>query len=610
MRKRHNFVRGSVIGVFLVAIAVYEGLETSWQAALAPPWNTLDVFILASVGLLAYLVVERYLQLVEERAVLRQRLATSVQELDETRDRQNTVLRISQMFLEAGDEDDVVELTIRLARELLGARGASFVPLDDNARPLEAKSQGDMPFTEASAWLEYLASPGVREACAACQEKEHLTHTCPLLKGSFENTAGVYCIPLRREGQDFGILNLFMPAQIDLEPDAQSLLRILVDEATVALESVRMRQRAMTTLQQLQSLRARTDLNGLLKDLMSSLRDTLEADFVLVYLRDQVAPEESRFSIGIEPPEDARHLIDGVLQSVITSRQPVLLENAAAGQASAAGVRAILAAPLLAQELAADGSALGVILAASQRLRAFNQRQLSILQLIAGQIALIVQNVRLVAQLEYKTMIEERMRLAREIHDGLAQTLGFLKLKTAQMRAFLEQGEDELLREAVNLSYNVLEEAYQDARQAIDGLRVSSKEGFGEWLQQTVEEFQEYTGAQVSLSELELLVDLPPEVGAQLIRVIQEALSNVRKHAHAQRVTISCRRTEAEIFIEIVDSGSGFNVEDVRGPSQHGLRGMRERAELIGADLQVISQPEHGATVRLRLPVQEKERLP
>jgi two-component system nitrate/nitrite sensor histidine kinase NarX len=557
-----------------------------------------------------YLFVERYLRLVEERADMRQRLGVSERELVEARTRQSTVLRISQMFLEAGDEDEVVELTIRLACELLGARAASFVPLDENAQPMEAKSQGDMPFTEASTWLEYLASPGVREACAACQQQEQLIHTCPLLKGSFENTAGVYCIPLRREGQELGILNLFLPSESDLEPEAGSLLRILVDEATIALESVRMRQRAMTTLQQLQSLRARTDLNGLLKDLMASLQDTLEADFVLVFIRDSETPEASRFSIGSEPPENTRHLIDGVLQSVMTSREPVLLENVAGGLAPSGGVRAILAAPLLVQELSAKGTSLGAILASSQRTRAFNQRQLSILQLIAGQIALIVQNVRLVAQLEYKTVIEERMRLAREIHDGLAQTLGFLKLKTAQMRTFMEQGEHELLREAVEQSYNVLDEAYQDARQAIDGLRVSSKEGFAEWLQQTVDEFMEYTGAEVSVCEPGVLMDLPPEVSAQLIRIIQEALSNVRKHAHAQRVDISCHRTAEAILIEISDSGRGFNVEDVPGPSQHGLRGMRERAELIGAELQVISQPEHGTSVRLRLPLQEKERLP
>jgi len=231
------------------------------------------------------------------------------------------------------------------------------------------------------------------------------------------------------------------------------------------------------------------------------------------------------------------------------------------------------------------------------------------LQMIAGQVSLVVQNVRLLAQLEYKTMIEERMRLAREIHDGLAQTLGFLKLKTAQMRAYLEQGEADLLQEAVDTCYSVLAEAYQDARQAIDGLRISSKEGFGEWLQQTVDEFQGYTGMIVDVCDSEIVAGLLPEVQAQLIRIVQEALSNVRKHAKARQVEIDCQRLGASIIMEIHDDGEGFNVEDVPGPSQHGLRGMRERAELIGADFQVVSQPNQGTTVRISLPLQEREKL-
>jgi two-component system nitrate/nitrite sensor histidine kinase NarX len=183
----------------------------------------------------------------------------------------------------------------------------------------------------------------------------------------------------------------------------------------------------------------------------------------------------------------------------------------------------------------------GVILAASRHARAFSQRQLSILQMIAGQVSLVVQNVRLVAQLEYKTMIEERMRLAREIHDGLAQTLGFLKLKAAQMRGFLEHGDDKLLREAVETTYEVLSEAYLDARQAIDGLRLTSRESFDGWLHQTADEFREYTGMVVVVCDPEFAASLSPEVQAQLIRIVQEALSNVRKHSGAQNVNITCR---------------------------------------------------------------------
>jgi signal transduction histidine kinase len=97
--------------------------------------------------------------------------------------------------------------------------------------------------------------------------------------------------------------------------------------------------------------------------------------------------------------------------------------------------------------------------------------------------------------------------------------------------------------------------------------------------------------------------DLAPEVQAQLIRIVQEALSNTRKHAEAQQVWVSCHTVSGELVLEIRDDGRGFSPEDVPGPSRHGMRGMRERAELIGAEFQVISRPQEGTTVRLRLPM-------
>jgi two-component system, NarL family, nitrate/nitrite sensor histidine kinase NarX len=95
-------------------------------------------------------------------------------------------------------------------------------------------------------------------------------------------------------------------------------------------------------------------------------------------------------------------------------------------------------------------------------------------------------------------------------------------------------------------------------------------------------------------------------VYAQLIRIVQEALSNVRKHARAQRVWISLRHWNRDLILEIGDDGEGFTPEDVPELTRYGLRGMRERAEFIGADFQIISQPRQGTLVRLRLPLYEE----
>jgi two-component system nitrate/nitrite sensor histidine kinase NarX len=208
------------------------------------------------------------------------------------------------------------------------------------------------------------------------------------------------------------------------------------------------------------------------------------------------------------------------------------------------------------------------------------------------------------AELEFQSMIQERARLAREIHDGLAQTIGYLKLQASQLRGMLKRGDLERAKQAVDLYYATLSEAYQDARQAIDGLRISPDEcGIIGWLQQTSDEFAELSGLMVRTDFAPVDSVVAPEVQAQLVRIMQEALSNVRKHANAQHVWVDCKETQDDLLLEVRDDGLGFSPEDVSSASRYGLRSMRERADLIGADFQVISRPHEGTIVRLRLPV-------
>ena len=288
----------------------------------------------------------------------------------------------------------------------------------------------------------------------------------------------------------------------------------------------------------------------------------------------------------------------------MTSGEPVLLGDLAgdpAGDpASRPELKSLLAAPLLSPERAV----LGAILVGNRRASGFQPRQLALLQTIAGQVALVVQNASLMAELEYQTMLQERARLAREIHDGLAQTIGFLKLQAAQLRTQLDSGDAARARQSADLFYTTLSEAYQDARQAIDGLRVSPDEcGLTGWLHQIASEFQDLSGLPVHLEESSVEAQVSPEVQAQLIRIVQEALSNVRKHARAREVWLALRQTNGDLVLEVRDDGEGFTPQDITNASRHGLRSMRERAELIGADFQVISRPQQGATVRVRLPV-------
>jgi two-component system nitrate/nitrite sensor histidine kinase NarX len=223
----------------------------------------------------------------------------------------------------------------------------------------------------------------------------------------------------------------------------------------------------------------------------------------------------------------------------------------------------------------------------------------------------MIENERLNMKLEYTLVIQERTRLAREIHDGLAQMLAYLKLQASQMQSALTQGDHARMARLLHESRQALAEAYNETRQAIDNLRVNPDEGLVSWLKQTAEEFEKNAQVKVITLLPENGLDLLPEIQAQMIRITQEALNNVRKHAQASEVRITLRELEAgalresgDWILEIADNGRGFEPEDVPAAARYGLRGMRERAELIGAEFQIASQPGRGALVRVFMPAQ------
>jgi signal transduction histidine kinase len=223
----------------------------------------------------------------------------------------------------------------------------------------------------------------------------------------------------------------------------------------------------------------------------------------------------------------------------------------------------------------------------------------------------LIQNSRFTLQVEYQAVVDERTRLAREIHDGLAQTLAFLKLQAAQMQNYLVRGELEKLTTLLNANYRTLSDAYIDARQAIDDLRRVSEIGFKETVNQIVRDFEKTGNFKIFVSVDEFPAEYPEDLLAQIFRIVQEALSNIRRHAQARKIEVVGKVDGISYLIEIRDDGKGFNPIKWRevGETHYGLRGMHERAESIGAELQIISQPGQGTIVTVRIPITQKEAM-
>lgn len=200
-----------------------------------------------------------------------------------------------------------------------------------------------------------------------------------------------------------------------------------------------------------------------------------------------------------------------------------------------------------------------------------------------------------------RARLEERARLAREIHDGLAQHLWFAKLKFERLSSTLSD-DDRPLAGEVTLA---LDAAIVEAREALVTMRSSLEEDvpFADMLARTVDDFEDRSGLRVEFTaSTGIPSTLAPRVQVELLRIISEALNNVRKHADATTVRVVAEASDGELLITVTDNGRGFAQAEAFD-SGMGLQGMRERARLVGGHLEVRSELSGGTTVEVRAPV-------
>lgn len=221
---------------------------------------------------------------------------------------------------------------------------------------------------------------------------------------------------------------------------------------------------------------------------------------------------------------------------------------------------------------------------------------------------------RLVEQQRVMAALQEREHLARELHDSLGQVLGYVSLQAQAIRRRVQAWDAAAAEAQLARLADVAQAAHQDLRDSILNLRAGAREGwtFPAALRQYLESYQAQYGvrATVALAGPPAEDDLAPDTGVQVLRVIQETLTNAHRHRHAHAVEVSLARTGDQVRIVVADDGCGFDPAQVaENEGRHlGLANMRSRMAQVGGSVTIDSRPGAGTRVVLQVPVADRGR--
>jgi signal transduction histidine kinase len=428
-------------------------------------------------------------------------------------------------------------------------------------------------------------------------------------------------IPLKSKGAVVGTMGLVTYAGQPLTERELEVLKVVGREIGIAIDNAlllaetRSREQVARTLYRLGTqISASLELGQVLDAVAEAARQVLAADIGVVGLLDEEHHEVSvKAAAGMRTKalRDLKVSVRGEAPgSALASGQPLIVEEYkpdlptphARDLIAAEGVVSFLGVPLKRGE-----RLLGLVGVMTRQRRRFSQDDAQLLTRLANQVVVAIENARLYQQVRHLTALEERDRLAREIHDHLAQSLGYLNVKASITDELLSGGQITQAQASLLELKDVAQETYTDVREAIFSLRETVLPGLGllPSLREYLAEYRTHYGVEARLVvDDESLTQVPAHVGIQIIRIVKEALTNVRKHAGASKAWVRFEGDGDLTRIIVEDDGRGFDPAQVAGEGQQyfGLHIMRERAESVGGSLELDSWPGRGTRVVIQVP--------
>jgi two-component system nitrate/nitrite sensor histidine kinase NarX len=384
--------------------------------------------------------------------------------------------------------------------------------------------------------------------------------------------------------------------ELGLLAQAFEAMRTEVAAARDELEArIAQRTRELVALHEVsREISARLDIDYVLRSVTDKAREMVKSDLAVLCLLDETAQTLSLKAVS-GPPE-------AVSQTRLPAQQPpaaMVLAGREALSCSPADcrgacemLRAIYRVSHLAAPLQVGERVIGALCVGSARPGAFSADAQHFLTKQAERVA----------------ALEERQRIAAEMHDGLAQTMSYLELKAGQVAAEVEAGRTPQALADLQHTREVIRQTTRQVRRTIASLdeddpkRQSLQDRLAELLAELSADGQ--TPIEV-IDAAPAQLYLPPDDAVQVLRVAREAVLNARRHAHAQHIRVRLERRASEAVLSVEDDGQGFDPESpaTDGERHFGLSIMRARAARIGGQLTLDSTPGHGARVVMSWPI-------
>ncbi|HSL64609.1 MAG TPA: GAF domain-containing sensor histidine kinase [Gaiellaceae bacterium] len=427
-------------------------------------------------------------------------------------------------------------------------------------------------------------------------------------------------VPILLRGVAYG--NLYLTEKEgggDFTEEDEDLLRLLAAQAAVAIENARLYESATRWLRQLESLTEvgnalaeEIDLPRLLTLVCVRLRELLEARLVLIVL-----PEGDQLRVHAADGEGADEIVGATFPiheskagRVLERRRPERVDSVLDDpEVNVETVRRLAARSGLFVPLLHHEQAIGVIAAFDKQAGdpRFTADDLRLAETLASRAATAVHLSQRVSRDAVRRVVEaqelERKRLARELHDETGQALTSILLGLRS----LEEADPQRVREATAEMRELVVSTLQDVRRLAIELRPKALDDFGlvPALERLIETFRGQTGITVELESRLRGVRLPPEAETAVYRIVQEALTNVVKHARARNVSVLLTNKDTSVVAVVEDDGEGFQADEVVETTTGGLGlvGMRERIALVGGRLAIESSRGAGTTLVVEVPV-------